>query len=112
MKSVLRNLVVWALCAGILVPVVAVTDDIVLLAAAIQELTSSRPLEVRGNFHANPSDSSVVFWAQFEHMDFQTLSATVPEIGRTSIVACPERSFVSLHVTETSVRGPPPTIAS
>ena len=111
MKLGLRHLVVWTLCAGIMVPVVSVTDDIVLLAAAVQELASARPPELRSHFQSNPGDSSVVFWVQFEHMDFPTLPVTVPEIGRAGVITCPEPSFFSFYITKTSVRGPPPTFS-
>jgi hypothetical protein len=106
-KFALRNLVVWAVCAGVLVPVVSVTDDFVLLSAAVQELTAAQPLELRSHFECKPQDSSVAFWVQFEHMDFPVLLATVPEIGRADAISCPEPLLVSFRKTQTAVRGPP-----
>ena len=67
MKSALRNLIIWSVCAGILVPVISVTDDLVLLSAVVQDLNCARPLELRSHFHCNPEDSSLAFWVQFEH---------------------------------------------
>lgn len=110
MKSVkltLRNVVVWIVFAGILVPVISVTDDIVLLSAAVRELTSAGPVEVRSPFHGTYDDSSVTFWAQFEHMDFPVLPVTIPGIGRAGVICCPEPVSVSVDAPQSSVRGPP-----
>ncbi len=109
---VLRNILLAVLCVGLLVPVVSTADDLVLLSADIARLTPDGPDEVRDRAANLPSDSSVVFWVQFEHMDCPARQVVMPEIGRAATVTLLERALVSVCTPKRAVRGPPLSAAA
>jgi hypothetical protein len=111
-KSALRNWVIVVLCCGILVPVISTTDDLVLLSAAVEQISLGGPNEIRDRVSAAPDDSSVAFWVQFEHMDFPVLPVTMPEIGRAGTITRLELVLVSVDSPKCSVRGPPLSFAA
>ena len=95
------------MCCGLLVPVVSTTDDLVLLAAAVQQRNSTGPNELQGRLSSAPDDASLFFWTQFEHMDFPILPMAMPENGRAGTIARVELALVSVDAPKCSVRGPP-----
>ena len=109
---VLRNILLAILCGGLLVPVISTADDLILLSADIERLTPDRPDEVRDRAANAPSDSSVVFWVQFEHMDCPARQVVMPEIGRAGTVTLVERALVSVVTPQRAVRGPPLSAAA
>ena len=107
MNSLVARIVILILIAGVLLPVITATDDSALLSAAIDELTPAGPVEVRAAARNAHSDSSAVFWAQFEHMDAPVLPAATPGIEPAGAICCSEPELHSVQATDRSGRGPP-----
>jgi predicted signal transduction protein with EAL and GGDEF domain len=103
------RLFVVLLIAGILVPVFTATDDCALIAAAIDELSPAHPIEVRSGARPSDTDSSAVFWVQFEHADQTRVQSFLPQSEQSGRVFTVGRLVHSVRLARRSGRDPPAT---
>ena len=107
MKLRFRMLVIMALCAGVLVPVFSTADDRALLTAMVRDLAPSSPVKFSCPLRQPLSESSDLFWAQFEHMDGPTTAPGIPDAERAALICPLEPRLHSVPVSHRPGRGPP-----
>lgn len=100
------KIVVLAMCAGLLRPVLSDADDFYLLSPLLQ-LASSSTGSVLVAGEGGGSAPNEAFWLLFDYLHCPVLVSVNPQIGCAGVVSSSEHEFRSVTTVESSGRDPP-----
>ena len=103
-KALLLKIVVLAMCAGVLRPVLSDDDDTYLLSPLLQLASTTSELVAGDGGGSAPNEA---FWLLFDYLHCPVLVSVNPQIGCAGVVSSSEHEFRSFTTTESSGRDPP-----